>query len=96
MDQTNFEKLGTRFIKFPESQVDDTTIKESKVVALYFGASWATPCQRFVPKLVEVYKEINEIEENALEIIYINMDNNEKSFKESLREMPWISYNFKD
>jgi len=49
-----------------------------------------------VPKLVEVYKEINEVEENGLEIIYINMDNNEKSFKDSFREMPWISYSFKD
>ena len=42
-----------------DGMTDDTSVKNSKVVCLYFSASWCPPCKAFTPMLEEFYNEVN-------------------------------------
>ena len=89
------ENLGTKFIDSKGNAVDDSFIKTTKVIALYFGATWSKACTKFLPKLISFYNEANKKEKN-LEIIYVNNDNKEIIFREHMANLPWISYPFKE
>ncbi|GLT37030.1 hypothetical protein SLA2020_113720 [Shorea laevis] len=68
---------------------------EGKTVGLYFSLSSCKSCVDFTPKLVEVYKKLEEKGE-SFEIVLISLDDEEKSFKESFGGMPWLALPFKD
>ena len=51
------------------------------------------PCGEFTPKLVKFYNAYAE--KKKFEIIFISSDEDEKSFKEYYKEMPWLKFDFK-
>lgn len=44
---------------------------------------------------VNFYETINE-DITQFEVIYIGMDENEEKYKESVRDMPWLFYDFRE
>lgn len=69
-------------------------LNSAKIVGIYFGAKWCTPCRAFTPSLIDFYIETNK-DGKKLEIIYISQDKNEEDYKESLSTMPWIALPYK-
>ncbi|KAL6540695.1 hypothetical protein OROMI_024580 [Orobanche minor] len=65
-----------------------------KIVGLYFSASWCGPCQRFTPKLVEVYNELKQ--KQHFEIVFVSGDEDDKSFNTYFSKMPWLAIPFAD
>lgn len=59
-------------------------------MGLYFSVSTFGGCSAFTPKLLEVYQELKEKNEN-FEIVMIPLDDNEESFKEGFESLPWFS-----
>ena len=51
----------------------DSFFHVEKFVGIYFGASWAAPCQEFDPMLVDFYRKVNVINKK-IEIVYVNSD----------------------
>ncbi|XP_027345973.1 probable nucleoredoxin 1 [Abrus precatorius] len=68
---------------------------EGKTVGLYFYLSSHRSCIDFTPQLVEVCNKLKAKGEN-FEIVLIPLDDDENSFKEGLKSMPWLSLPFKD
>jgi nucleoredoxin len=89
------ENLGNKFIDAKGNVFDDSFIKTTKVLALFYGASWSKASMKFLPKLISFYNDVNKKEKN-LEIIYINNDNKEITFKEHMANLPWLAYPFKE
>jgi|688.fasta_scaffold866483_1 thiol-disulfide isomerase/thioredoxin len=63
-----------------------------KFFKINLSAHWCPPCRSFTPKLTEFYKNFST--NKNFEIIFISSDNNEESFKEYYKEMPWLSLEF--
>ncbi len=89
------EKFGASFLTAQGPTTDVAYLKEIKIVALYFGAKYCTPCRPFTQKLIEFYNEINH-EEKVFEVIYFGFDQTQGDFNETIQGMPWLSYEFRD
>lgn len=68
---------------------------EGKTVGLYFSLTSYRSCIDFTPVLMEVYEKLKAKREN-FEIVLIPLDEDEESFKQGFRNMPWYSLPFKD
>ncbi|KAM3128535.1 hypothetical protein pb186bvf_019378 [Paramecium bursaria] len=88
------EKFGTQFQSF-EGPTDGPNLKNARAVGLYFGADWCIPFKKFCPTLISFYEQINE-DIHQFEIIYIGLDENEDRYKESIRDFPWLYYEWKE
>ncbi|XP_073280152.1 probable nucleoredoxin 1 [Primulina huaijiensis] len=67
---------------------------KGKVVGLYFSASWCGPCQRFTPKLVEVYNQL--LPDGKFEIVFVSGDEDNESFSSYFSKMPWLAVPFSE
>ncbi|UJR18210.1 hypothetical protein I4U23_005111 [Adineta vaga] len=67
---------------------------QGKIIGLYFSAHWCPPCRSFTPILTEFYNKYSE--EKKFEIIFLSSDNDEESFNEYYKEMPWLTLDFKE
>ncbi|XP_073295181.1 probable nucleoredoxin 1 [Primulina huaijiensis] len=67
---------------------------KGKVVGLYFSASWCGPCQRFTPKLVEMYDQL--VPDSKFEIVFISGDKDNDSFSSYFLKMPWLAVPFSE
>ncbi|CAF2639132.1 unnamed protein product [Rotaria sp. Silwood2] len=67
---------------------------KGKIIGLYFSAHWCGPCRKFTPLLTEFYK--SHAEKKNFEIIFISSDNDEDSFKEYYKDMPWLALDFEE
>ena len=69
---------------------DTTSLSEhhGKVVLIDFWATWCPPCVAELPRLEELYTELNP---EGFEIIGISLDSDEPQLKEFLaqRNLPW-------
>lgn len=92
------EKLGTKFLTNSFEESDSSFQSKTKVIALYFGASWSKACNAFRGKLLEFYTEVNKssADQKNLEVVYVNFDQTESAFKSNFIEMPWLALPFKD
>ena len=61
-----------------------------KTIGFYFSAHWCSPCREFTPKLSELYKEFKSTSD-LFDIVFVSSDNDEKSFDEYRKEMPWLA-----
>ena len=86
--------LGNNFVN-KNGPADATPLKESRVVCIYFCASWCPPCKVFTPLLQEFYEDIN-CEIKQLEIVWVSTDKDEESYKGYLSQMPWIAIPYGD
>lgn len=52
-------------------------------------------CRAFLPKLIEVYKEIKS-KDDAFEVIFISSDKDQASYNDFFSGMPWLALPFGD
>ncbi len=52
------------------------------------------PCRAFTPLLSELYQEYHD--EKNFQIIFISSDNDQKSFNEYYKTMPWLALDYKE
>ncbi|XP_047320515.1 probable nucleoredoxin 1 [Impatiens glandulifera] len=69
---------------------------QGKTIGLYFSNSSYVRCIKYTKDLVKVYKEIQKENESEFEMITIQLDDEEDSFKEDLKSLPWLTLPFKD
>jgi nucleoredoxin len=93
---TNSNFLGKKFInnKFEEVTAENSILK-AKFLALFFTGSWCPPCQLLSQDLITLYNEANNKEKN-FEIIQISNEKNEKDFKDSIADKPWLFIPYND
>lgn len=90
--------LGARLVG-KEGIVDTTkALGGTKMVLLYFSASWCPPCKQFTPLLIDFYKKSKETPglENAIEVVYVWGDRSEADFLGYYEKMPWLSIPYND
>ncbi|KAJ3683265.1 hypothetical protein LUZ60_013492 [Juncus effusus] len=80
-------------VKNNGDQVKISDLK-SKIIGLYFSASWCGPCRNFTPKLIETYYDLSQ--SKPFEVIFISSDNDDESFKSYFSKMPWLAIPFSD
>lgn len=68
----------------------EVALKDSHVVALYFGAHWAPPCRLFNEKLLKFYKNVND-EFGHFSIVYISDDGSKEAFDRTYETMGWLA-----
>ena len=68
---------------------------DAPVILVYFSAHWCPPCRQFTPELAKLYNQWN-LNEKQVEIIFVSLDRDEKSYKEYFSEMPWLAIPFGD
>ncbi|RWR79475.1 putative nucleoredoxin 1 [Cinnamomum micranthum f. kanehirae] len=68
---------------------------QGKMVALYFCFSSHKPCQEFTPKLVEMYNKLKD-KGDEFEVVLISLDDDEQSYVEILKSIPFLAVPFKD
>jgi thiol-disulfide isomerase/thioredoxin len=66
---------------------------KSKVIGIYFSASWCGPCQRFTPRLAECYRALRA-RNAAFEVVFVSADREEADFKAYCEKMPWLALPF--
>ena len=70
--------LGDEFIDgMNATKYADQFFHVEKFIGIYFGASWAAPCQEFDPMLKDFYKSVNLLNKK-IEIIYVSSDEDTK------------------
>ncbi|KAF3431255.1 hypothetical protein FNV43_RR25985 [Rhamnella rubrinervis] len=68
---------------------------EGKTVGLYFSCSSYKACAEFTAKLVDVYDKLKANGE-SFEIVLISLDDEEESFEQDFKSMPWFTLPMKD
>ena len=72
--QNLIDVLGEEFRNSQNMRIyADHFFHVEKFIGLYFGASWAAPCQEFDPMLMDFYNKANAVHKK-IEIIYVNSD----------------------
>ena len=85
--------LGEKILsKTGEIKVEDA-LSSNPVIALYFSAKWCSACEQFTPVLVELYQKWNK-KSKKIEILFFSRDQDETSFTEYYKEMPWLAIHF--
>ncbi|XP_062159040.1 probable nucleoredoxin 1 [Alnus glutinosa] len=68
---------------------------EGKTVGLYFSLFSYKSCGDFTPMLVDVYEKLKAKGE-SFEVVLIPLDDDEESFNQGFRSIPWFSLPVKD
>ncbi|KAK1281231.1 putative nucleoredoxin 1 [Acorus gramineus] len=68
---------------------------EGRMIGLYFSISGYGRCSEFTLKLKQVYGELKERGE-GLEIVLVPLDDEEQSFDQDFKGMPWLALPFQD
>ncbi|MEZ0472806.1 thioredoxin-like domain-containing protein [Luteimonas salinilitoris] len=70
--------------------------REPRVIALYFGADWCTPCHAFMPELKQVYAALRSAGADT-EVVYVSLDTSEREMRRYMRRqsMPWPAIDYR-
>lgn len=68
---------------------------EGKIVGIYFSLSSYKSCTDFNSKLLEFYDKLRAKGE-SFEVVLVPLDDDEESFNQSFKTMPWFSLPVKD
>lgn len=68
-------------------------LEQTKIIGLYFSASWCPPCQAFTPVLAQWYEDAKELYDD-IEIIYMSYDKSIEEFDEYFSKMPFPALPF--
>ncbi|XP_069134962.1 uncharacterized protein [Argopecten irradians] len=72
----------------------EIALEGKNTLCFYFSAHWCPPCREFTPVLSKIY---NQGEKGAdVEVVFISMDRDYKSFEEYFAEMPWCALPFRN
>eukprot|EP00759_Apiculatamorpha_spiralis_P000529 PhF_6_TR10180/c0_g1_i1/m.15786/K17609/NXN; nucleoredoxin len=80
------ELLQVPHVEKYDGTIIPTSTLNGKYLMLYFSASWCPPCQQFTPLLGKYYSFLPK---DKAEILFVSMDNDEKSFRSYFSKMPW-------
>ena len=71
-------------------------LANSRLVALYFSASWCGPCRGFTPMLIEFYNVLTEgvASSHGLEVVFISSDRSDAEFQQYYKKMPFKAMPF--
>ena len=78
---------------FGKALLDTNAQDNVESVGQYFSALWCPPCKMFNPKIINVYKEINE-KAKKLELIYISGDQSEEDYNECIKSQPFLAIQY--
>lgn len=80
-----------------EEKIETNTMwkDDIKAIGFYFSAQWCPSHRAFTPKLVELYKQMQESCDDTFRLVFISCDRDEKSFDEYRLTMPWPAIPFK-
>ena len=74
-------------------------LKNKEYIVLYYSASWCPPCQKFTPKLVDFYNEVQKDKGSKMnfEVIFVSSDRSKGSMKKYMKnkKMPWPAIAYK-
>lgn len=83
--------LGKELVLQDLSIVDTAIyLKNTKIICLYFSASYCPPCVKFTPILSSIYKELKK-RNKEIEIIFISSDKTIESSNRYFNYMPWVT-----
>ncbi|KAL5786466.1 hypothetical protein ACOSQ2_008858 [Xanthoceras sorbifolium] len=68
---------------------------EGKLVGLYVSLGSFRACQKFTPKLVDLYRSLKEKGE-SFEVVYVSLEDDKESFENEFMKMPWLAIPFGD
>ena len=73
-----------------------SALANSRLVALYFSASWCGPCRSFTPMLIEFYDVLKEevASSHGLEVVFVSSDRSEAEFQQYYKKMPFKAMSF--
>uniref|UniRef100_A0A7S2L2R3 Thioredoxin domain-containing protein n=1 Tax=Skeletonema marinoi TaxID=267567 RepID=A0A7S2L2R3_9STRA len=65
-------------------------LTNSRLIALYFSASWCGPCRGFTPMLIEFHNVLKEevASSHGLEIVFVSSDRSDAEFQQYYKKMP--------
>lgn len=81
--------LGTKF-ESSQGEVSLEEVTKYPLIGVFFSAEWCPPCQGFFPLLTSFYSEVNK-KEKVFEIIFCSSDQEEDSFNDHFKSMPWLA-----
>jgi thiol-disulfide isomerase/thioredoxin len=82
--------IGSKFLNNKNEEISYLdSIFNCNLYGLFFTASWCSPCELFVKDLIDIYINANEGIRN-IEIIQINYEKEEGSFKSNIADRPWV------
>jgi nucleoredoxin len=80
------------FVTIPTQQA----LNGKRLVALYFSAHWCPPCRQFTPIFAEFYSTLQEVQPDALEVVFVSSDRDLNGFQEYFASMPWLALPFEE
>jgi nucleoredoxin len=89
------ELLGEKVQGKDGKDVEVGSLKDNKIVALYFSGHFCPPCRAFTPVLAETYKKL-KADGQKFEVVFISSDQDEATFKNYYGQMPWLALPFAD
>lgn len=87
--------IGRKLVNNKNEEIDADEALDTSLKALFFTASWCSPCEIFARELVEIYNETNQ-GEKVFEIIQISFEKSEDIYKKSIITKPWIFIPYND
>lgn len=73
-------------------EVSKDHLLESRLIGLYFSASWSPPCKIFTEQLSDWYNAIRaERGPFSFEVVLCPLDAEEDMWKDYIQNMPWLS-----
>ena len=85
--------IGEHVIANGGEVVPVNKLVETKIIGLYFSASWCPPCKKFSELLIPFYETVNE-KHKEFEVVLFPFDQNEDAAKKYFAHMPWLSVPF--
>lgn len=77
------------------TRVTGDILEKTRLIGIYFSASWCPPCRQFTSVLAAAHRQIrSKFGSKAWEIVLVPRDNKEADWKDYFADMPWLSLPF--
>lgn len=88
--------INNRNVSAPSLLDTKSALANSRLIALYFSASWCGPCRGFTPMLIEFHNVLKEdvALSHGLEVVFISSDKSDAEFQQYYKKMPFKAMPF--